>query len=44
VRAGDIKDSLADVSLAEKTIGYKPLVFFEEGLRLAIDWYKKNLS
>jgi nucleoside-diphosphate-sugar epimerase len=44
VRAGDIKDSLADVSLAEKTIGYKPLVFFEEGLRMAIDWYRKNLG
>jgi nucleoside-diphosphate-sugar epimerase len=43
MRAGDIKDSLADVSLAKETIGYKPLVFFEEGLRLAIDWYKKNL-
>jgi nucleoside-diphosphate-sugar epimerase len=44
VRAGDIKHSLADVSLAEKTIGYKPRVFFEEGLRIAIDWYKKNLG
>ena len=43
-RAGDVKHSLADVSLAEKTIGYKPKVFFEEGLALAIDWYRKNLS
>ena len=43
VRAGDVKHSLADVSLAEKTIGYKPKVFFEEGLNRSIDWYKANL-
>jgi nucleoside-diphosphate-sugar epimerase len=43
-RAGDIKHSLADISQAEKTIGYKPQVYFDEGLRLAIDWYKKNVA
>lgn len=42
-RAGDVRSSLADISLAEKTIGYKPKVFFAEGLRKAIDWYTKNL-
>ena len=42
-RAGDVKHSLADISLAEKVIGYKPLVPFEEGLKLAIDWYRDNL-
>jgi nucleoside-diphosphate-sugar epimerase len=40
---GDVKHSLADITLAEKTIGYKPAVFFKQGLRLAIDWYSKNL-
>jgi nucleoside-diphosphate-sugar epimerase len=44
VRPGDIKHSLADVALAGKTIGYRPRIFFEEGLRTAIDWYKKNLA
>ena len=42
-RAGDVRHSLADYSLARKTIGYEPQVFFEEGLRIAIDWYKDNL-
>ena len=42
-RAGDIKHSLADISLAKKVIGYEPIVSFDEGLRLAIDWYKDNL-
>ncbi|HUU21108.1 MAG TPA: SDR family oxidoreductase [Phycisphaerae bacterium] len=42
-RAGDVRDSLADVSLARKVIGYEPKVFFEEGLRKAIDWYTANL-
>ncbi|HOQ06063.1 MAG TPA: SDR family oxidoreductase [Anaerohalosphaeraceae bacterium] len=42
-RAGDIKHSLADIQKAQKLIGYKPVVSFEEGLRRAIDWYKKNL-
>lgn len=42
-RPGDVKHSLADVSLAKKVIGYEPEVFFAEGLRKAIDWYKQNL-
>jgi nucleoside-diphosphate-sugar epimerase len=42
-RAGDVRDSLADVALAKQVIGYEPKVFFEEGLRKAIDWYTKNL-
>jgi nucleoside-diphosphate-sugar epimerase len=42
-RPGDIKHSLADVSLAKKIIGYEPFVNFEEGITMAIDWYKKNL-
>jgi len=42
-RAGDVKHSLADYSLATETIGYEPLVYFEDGLRRAIDWYKENL-
>ncbi|MBI5723561.1 MAG: SDR family oxidoreductase [Planctomycetes bacterium] len=43
-RAGDIKDSLADISLARQTIGYEPQVYFGQGLELAIDWYKNNLG
>jgi UDP-glucose 4-epimerase len=43
-RAGDVRDSLADITLARKTIGYVPKVFFEEGLARSIDWYKANLG
>ena len=43
-RPGDVKHSLADISLAKKTIGYEPKVYFAQGLAMAIDWYKKNLG
>ena len=39
-RGGDIKHSLADITLAQKHLGYKVLVNFEEGLRRTVDWYK----
>jgi nucleoside-diphosphate-sugar epimerase len=42
-RTGDIKHSLADISKAQALIGYEPLVSFEEGIAMAIDWYKENL-
>ncbi len=32
-RAGDIRDSLADIGLARKLLGYEPVVDFREGLR-----------
>jgi UDP-glucose 4-epimerase len=38
-RAGDIRDSQADISLARKKLGYEPLVGFEEGLRRTWEWY-----
>jgi nucleoside-diphosphate-sugar epimerase len=44
VRAGDVKHSLADVSLARERIGYEPQVHFEEGLAKAIGWYRENLG
>jgi UDP-glucose 4-epimerase len=43
-RAGDVKHSLADVSAAKRVIGYEPRVFFPEGLRRSIEWYKANLG
>ena len=39
-RAGDVKHSLADISLTTKTIGYKPIVDFEPGLAATVAWYK----
>jgi len=43
-RAGDIKHSLADVSLAEKNLGYKTLVPFEEGLSRTVAWYRSSFA
>jgi nucleoside-diphosphate-sugar epimerase len=42
-RKGDVKHSLADISLARKLIGFKPVVLFKEGLEKAIEWYRQNL-
>ena len=42
-RPGDVKHSLADITLARKTIAYKPTIQFKAGLQKAIDWYCKNL-
>jgi nucleoside-diphosphate-sugar epimerase len=39
-RAGDIRDSQADISLARKVLSYEPRVFFEEGLKRTWEWYK----
>ena len=41
-RAGDIKHSLADISLAQKHLGYEPAVDLEEGLRRTVEWYRKG--
>jgi nucleoside-diphosphate-sugar epimerase len=41
-RGGDIKHSLADITLAQKHLGYKPLVTFEEGLRRTVEWYRSE--
>ncbi|MDP2586643.1 MAG: SDR family oxidoreductase [Candidatus Komeilibacteria bacterium] len=39
-RAGDIKHSLADISLAKKLIGYEPTIDFNEGLKRTVEFYK----
>jgi UDP-glucose 4-epimerase len=41
-RGGDIKHSLADITLAQKHLGYKVLVNFEDGLRQTVAWYKNQ--
>jgi nucleoside-diphosphate-sugar epimerase len=39
-RAGDIKDSQAEISLARRVLGYSPSVTFEEGLNRTWKWYQ----
>jgi len=41
-RPGDVKHSLADLSLTEKYLGYRPQIDFEEGLRRTIAWYRSQ--
>lgn len=38
-RAGDVRDSLADISRAGNLLGYTPIVGLEEGLRQTVAWY-----
>lgn len=42
-RKGDIKHSNADISKAQKMLGYDPGWSFEKGIEAAIEWYKENL-
>jgi len=37
---GDVRDTWADVSKAEKELGWKPKVKIEEGFRKFVDWWK----
>jgi UDP-glucose 4-epimerase len=37
-RAGDVKDSQADISKAKELLGYEPIVDLEEGLRHTLAW------
>src|SRR5262245_5555743 len=39
-RAGDVRDSLADISRAKKTLEYEPAVRFAEGLRKTVEFYR----
>ncbi len=40
-RPGDIRESLADVTLARQLLGYEPRVDLREGLRRSIDYYRR---
>jgi nucleoside-diphosphate-sugar epimerase len=39
-RAGDVRDSQADISKARAILGYAPLVSLSDGLKVTLDWYK----
>jgi len=42
-RAGDVRDSLADIGKGGRLLGYQGEIKFNEGLRRSIDWYRENL-
>ena len=43
-RAGDVKHSLADISLARQHLGYSAAISFAEGLRRTARWYLNGKS
>jgi UDP-glucose 4-epimerase len=38
-RTGDVRDSQADISKAERMLGYRPTATFEDGLRQTVAWF-----
>jgi UDP-glucose 4-epimerase len=41
-RAGDVRDSQADISKAKRLLGYEPSVGLEEGLRKTLEWWRSD--
>ena len=41
-RPGDVKHSQADISKANRILGYLPKVSFEEGLKRTLEWYRAS--
>ena len=41
-RAGDVKDSQANIDKARRLLGYQPLVTFEQGLQKTVEWYRTS--
>lgn len=40
-RAGDVRDSQADITKAERLLGYRPVVGLEEGLERTLAWFQR---
>ena len=43
-RAGDVRHSHAAISKAQQLLGYEPTHRIQEGLALAMDWYRQKLQ
>jgi len=43
-RPGDIKHSLADITLAHQLIGYEPFLSLDDGLLETVEWYRRSLA
>ncbi len=42
-RKGDVRHSLADISLARKILHYSPEIEFPKGLEMTVQWFQKKL-
>ena len=43
-RIGDVRHTLADISLAKKILGYNPSTNFEEQVKYMADWYRTEYA
>lgn len=43
-REGDVRDSQADIRKAERLLGYRPVVTFDEGLRRTVEWARASAA
>jgi nucleoside-diphosphate-sugar epimerase len=41
-RAGDVRDSQADIGKAHRLLGYQPTVTLEQGLEKTVAWFRKT--
>ena len=41
-REGDVRDSQASIAKAERLLGYRPIVPFDEGLRRTVAWFREG--
>ena len=41
-RTGDVRDSLADLTVARSLLGYNPSVSLEDGMLRTLDWWKSS--
>jgi nucleoside-diphosphate-sugar epimerase len=39
-RAGDVRDSQADIAKARRLLGYEPLVGLADGLAKTVEWFR----
>lgn len=42
-RAGDVQDSEADISVAQRELGYAVAIRFAEGIRRTVEWYARSV-
>jgi UDP-N-acetylglucosamine/UDP-N-acetyl-alpha-D-glucosaminouronate 4-epimerase len=42
-RAGDVRHSVADIAKAQRWLSYVPTCRIDQGLQLAMDWYRRNV-
>lgn len=43
-RVGDVKESMADITLARRVLDYEPQVYFDEGLNRSIAYYRSLID